>query len=65
MKKQYRSPETLSMPMRLSHVMQAVSNINIDNGDLDHDIPIGGGAQDGDTSDSRRRNVWESDEEDY
>ncbi|MBP3252076.1 MAG: hypothetical protein J6M25_05430 [Prevotella sp.] len=65
MKKQYRSPETLSMLMSLGNVMQAVSNVNIDNGDLDHDIPIGGDAPDGDASDSRRKNIWEDDEEDY
>ena len=65
MKKQYISPETLSLRLNLEGIMQAGTISNIDYPDSDHPIETGGDAGDGEGSDSRRRDIWEDEEEDY
>lgn len=58
MKKQYISPEALQEQMVLDSMILG-SITGIDKGDLTNDIGIGGSAEEGTGSDSRRhRNVW-------
>lgn len=63
MKKQYISPEMLSVKLCLGSLMQTGSPINVQT-DTDHDIDVGGDAGEG-GSDSRRRDIWEDEEEEY
>ena len=63
MKKQYISPETLSLRLNLENVMTTPSITTVENNDLDHEINKGDPAEDGTGSDSRRRNIWEDEEE--
>ena len=65
MKKQYISPETLSYKLRLGSLLNTASITGVVKGDdLTHDIEIGGNAVDGTISDSRRRSLWDDDEQD-
>jgi hypothetical protein len=65
MKKQYISPETLSLRLNLEGIMQAGTITNIDS-TTTNPIDTGGDAGDGEGSDSRRhRDMWEDEEEDY
>lgn len=66
MKKQYISPETLSLRLNLEGIMQAGTITNISYPNSDHPIDTGGDAGDGEGSDSRRhRDMWEDEEDDY
>ncbi len=62
MKKQYISPETLSLTLRLDRIMQTGS-VTVQY-DTDNPIVVGEDAEGGTGSDSRRqRDIW-ADEED-
>ena len=64
MKKQYISPETLSYKLRLGSLLGTGSITGVVKGDLTNDIEIGGNADSGTSSDSRRRSLWDDDEQD-
>ena len=64
MKKQYISPEVLCQQIHLDRLLGSNSITGVDNGDLTHDIETGGSAGAGQDSDSRRRSVWDDEEED-
>ena len=63
MKKQYISPETLSMRLRLDGLLNSASITGVDNGNLTNPIEVGGEAGDGATSDSRRRSIWDDEDD--
>ena len=63
MKKQYISPEVLCQQIHLESLLNGASITTVDKGDLDHEIDMGGNASDGQVSDSRRRDMWEDEEE--
>lgn len=63
MKKQYISPEVLCQQIHLESLLNGASITGVDKGDLTNDIVIGGNAGDGVSSDSRRRDIWDDDEE--
>ena len=61
MKKNYISPVTDSILLSIQTIMQASIT-------YDGDAPapeVGGDAEDGEGGDSRRRDIWEDEEEDY
>jgi len=61
MKKQYISPEALCHQIRLDSLLK--SSVKVVKGDLEHDIEVGKDAEDGASSDSRRRrDIWEDEE---
>ena len=63
MKKQYISPETLSLTLRLDRIMQTGS-VTVQT-DTDNPINVGEDAEGGTGSDSRRhRDIWADEEED-
>ena len=64
MKKQYISPETLSYKLRLGSLLTPASITGIDKGGLTNNIEMGGNAEEGTISDSRRRSLWDDDEQD-
>jgi len=65
MKKQYISPEILSFKLRLDCLLNGASITKVEKGDLTNDIIMGGEAESGIGSDSRRRDIWADDEEEY
>ena len=62
MKKQYISPEVLCHQIHLDNLLGS-SITSVDKGDLEHDMEVGEDAEDGASSDSRRRrDIWEDEE---
>ena len=62
MKKQYISPLTHIVRVETTHLCTpSVTRVT----GTDHDIDLDGEAEENTGSDSRRRNVWDDEEEDY
>ena len=65
MKKQYISPETLSIKLNIGSVMQTASPVKVES-DTEHPIGTGGDATPGGSDSRRHYDVWaDEEEEDY
>ena len=62
MKKQYISPETLSLKLCLGNMMQTGSPINVES-NTENPIGVGGDATEGGSDSRRHRDIWEDEEE--